>query len=167
MVWEGHARISNAEQFAAASLLRSCRADGPLDPGGGDHQKFVRIRSGGLPAGAGRFNIGDPVTSWYGCKINNTPMVKLAPLPCQGAVLECNESVFNGMSVAVIHNSDYKSVDAAKAAIDRYFAERNTYFKNYPKRAGNKIWGDELVPSKFSESNNCKNPKFMKLAAVR
>ena len=77
------------------------------------------------------------------------------------------ESVFNGMSISIIHNSDYESVDAAKAAIDRYFGERNTYFKKNPKRAGNKIWGDELVPSKFSESNNCKRPSLMSLGAVR
>ena len=70
------------------------------------------------------------------------------------------------MSVSIIHNSDYESVGAAKAAIGRYFRERNKYFKENPKRAGNKIWGDELVPSKFSESNNCRNPKLMSLAAV-
>jgi hypothetical protein len=64
-------------------------------------------------------------------------------------------------------NSDYESVAAARDAIDRYFQERNTYFKKNPKRAGNKLWGEELVPSKFSESNNCKNPKWMNLAAVR
>ena len=87
---------------------------------------------------------------------NHTPMVKLAPLPCRAQFLNVIESVFNGMSIAVIHNSNYESVDAAKAAIDRYFLERNGYFKENPKRAGNKIWGDELVPSKFSESNNCK-----------
>jgi len=98
---------------------------------------------------------------------NNTPMVKLAPLPCRAQFLNVIESVFNGMSISIIHNSDYESVDAAKAAIDRYFGERNTYFKKNPKRAGNKIWGDELVPSKFSESNNCKRPSLMSLGAVR
>jgi transposase len=98
---------------------------------------------------------------------NQTPMVKLAPLPCRAQFLNVIESVFNGMSIAIIHNSDYESVDAAKAAIDRYFGERNSYFKQNPKRAGNKIWGGELVPSKFSESNNCKNPKLMNLSNVR
>jgi transposase len=98
---------------------------------------------------------------------NNTPMVKLAPLPCRAQFLNVIESVFNGMSISIIHNSDYESVDAAKAAIDRYFQERNCHFKENPKRAGNKIWGDELVPSKFSESNNCKNPRLMSLTAVR
>lgn len=98
---------------------------------------------------------------------NQTPMVKLAPLPCRAQFLNVIESVFNGMSISIIHNSDYESVDAAKAAIDRYFGERNSYFKQNPKRAGNKIWGDELVPSKFSESNNCKNPQLMSLANVR
>lgn len=35
------------------------------------------------------------------------------------------------------------------------------------KRAGNTIWGDELVPSEYSDANNCKNPKLMRLATVR
>ena len=30
----------------------------------------------------------------------------------------------------------------------------------YPKRAGNKIWGNELVVPVFKESNNCKDPKY-------
>ena len=62
-------------------------------------------------------------------KINHTPMVKLAPLPCRAQFLNVIESVFNGMSIAVIQNSNYEFVDAAKAAIDRYFSERNSYFK--------------------------------------
>lgn len=45
---------------------------------------------------------------------------------------------------------------AAKAAIDRYFAERNTHFAGNPKRAGCKIWGKERVPSEFHEGQNCK-----------
>ena len=97
---------------------------------------------------------------------NKTPMVKLAPLPCRAQFLNVIESVFNGMSISIIHNSNYESAEAAKAAIDRYFRERNSYFKENPKRAGNKIWGDELVPSKFSASNNCKSLSLMKLAAV-
>ena len=64
------------------------------------------------------------------------------------------------MAKAVIHNSDYQSVEEAMAAIDRHFLERNDYFAKNPKRAGKKIWGQELVASEFSESNNCKDPKF-------
>ena len=45
------------------------------------------------------------------------------------------------MARAVLHNSDYKSVAAAKAAIDRHFDERNQRFIRNPKRAGKKIWG--------------------------
>jgi len=94
-------------------------------------------------------------------------MVKLAPLPARAQFLNVIESVFSGMSQSIIQNSDYESVAAARDAIDRYFQERNTYFKKNPKRAGGKLWGEELVLSKFSESNNCKNPKWMNLAAVR
>lgn len=99
--------------------------------------------------------------------LHHSPMVHLAPLPSGAQFLNVIESVFSGMSTAIIHNSDYESVAAAKAAIDRYFQERNSHFRQNPKRAGNKIWGDELVPSKFTESNNCKNPRLMSLASVR
>jgi hypothetical protein len=100
-------------------------------------------------------------------KLNDTPMVKLAPLPARAQFLNVIESVFSGMSQSIIQNSDYESLSAAQSAIDRYFQERNEYFRKNPKRAGNKIWGKELVPSKFSEAHNCKNPRVMKLTAVR
>jgi len=44
---------------------------------------------------------------------------------------------------AVIHNSDYVSVNECKRAIDRYFLERNAAFAKNPRRAGNVIWGTE------------------------
>jgi transposase len=87
------------------------------------------------------------------------PLVALVPLPSCAQFLNVIESVFSGMARAVIHNSDYESVDACKAAIDRHFAERNTFFRANPKRAGGMIWGKENVPSQFSPSNNCKDPK--------
>ena len=37
----------------------------------------------------------------------------------------------------------------AKRAIDKHFAKRNRDFKKNPKRAGNKIWGKELVKPVF------------------
>ena len=99
-------------------------------------------------------------------RANNTPMVKLAPLPARAQFLNVIESVFSGMSRSIIQNSDYESVSAAQAAIDRYFIERNDYFGKNPQRAGKKIWGKELVPSRFSASHNCKDPRLMKLTAV-
>ena len=69
-------------------------------------------------------------------------------------------AVFSGMSRAVIHNSNYASVEEAKAAIDRYFLERNENLKRHPKRAGNKIWGKEPAVTSFSESNNCKDSRY-------
>ena len=70
------------------------------------------------------------------------------------------ESVFSGMARAIIHNSNYSSIVDCKIAIDRYFKERNQNFKENPKKAGNKIWGNELVVPVFKESNNCKDPKW-------
>jgi hypothetical protein len=88
------------------------------------------------------------------------PVVETAPLPAGAQFLNIIESVFSGMSRAIIHNSDYPSVDAAKQAIDDYFASRNENFRKQPKRAGGKIWGAERVGIEFSEANNCKDPLY-------
>ena len=92
--------------------------------------------------------------------IHGTPLVKLAPLPSCAQFLNVIESVFSGMAQAIIHNSDYGSVVECMCAIDRYFVKRNQHFKDDPKRAGNKIWGDELVKPEFSARNNCKDPNW-------
>lgn len=92
--------------------------------------------------------------------IFRTPEIRLAPLPARAQFLNVIESVFNGLATSVIHNSDYKSVDEAKAAIDRYFAERNAFFQANPSRAGGKIWGKERTPIAFKEGQNCKNPRY-------
>lgn len=88
------------------------------------------------------------------------PLVATAPLPAGAQFLNVIESVFSGMARAVIHNSDYASADAARAAIDRYFVDRNQQFRDNPKRAGNRIWGEERVVPTFSDSNNCKDPRW-------
>ncbi len=64
------------------------------------------------------------------------------------------------MARAIIHNSNYESVKECEAAIDKYFDERNEYFRQHPKQAGNKIWGKEIVTSAFDESKNCKDPNY-------
>lgn len=86
--------------------------------------------------------------------------VEVAPLPAGAQFLNVIESVFSGMSRAVIRCSNYESVDSAKTAIDRYFKERNEYFINNPQRAGKKIWGLERVPPQFLEGHNCKDPRY-------
>ena len=91
---------------------------------------------------------------------HSTPLVELAPLPSSAQFLNVIESVFSGMAKAIIHNSDYQSVDECKLAIDRYFSERNRAFFENPTRAGKKIWGKEVVKPIFKESNNCKDPKY-------
>jgi transposase len=91
---------------------------------------------------------------------SNRTLVETAPLPARAQFLNVIESIFSGMARAIIHNSDYGSVDEAKAAIDRYFEERNRHFFEHPHRAGNKIWGKERVPPKFSEGHNCKDPRY-------
>lgn len=88
------------------------------------------------------------------------PIIKTAPLPACAQFLNVIESVFSGMARAIVHNSDYPSVDAAKEAIDRHFEQRNAYFLEHPKRAGQKIWGKERVPSVFAEEHNCKDPMY-------
>jgi transposase len=91
---------------------------------------------------------------------HGTPAVELAPLPSRAQFLNVIESVFSGMAKAIIDSSDYASVDEAKAAIDRYFAERNAHFLANPRRAGGKIWGEERVPNTFQEGQNCKDPRY-------
>ena len=91
---------------------------------------------------------------------HGTPLVELAPLPSCAQFLNVIESVFSGMARAIIHNSDYASVEAAKAAIDRYFSERNDHFKKHPQRAGKKLWGNERVEPEFNLANNCKDPRW-------
>ena len=92
--------------------------------------------------------------------IHKTPIVKLAPLPSCAQFLNVIESVFSGMARAIIHNSDYQSVEECKSAVDRYYADRNQHFMDNPRRAGKQIWGMELVSPVFDESNNCKDPRF-------
>jgi hypothetical protein len=91
---------------------------------------------------------------------HKTPYFELAPLPASAQFLDVIESVFSGMAKAIIHNSEYESAEVCKAAIDRYFAERNSFFLASPRRAGRIIGGKEATPSRFSASNNCKNPKY-------
>jgi transposase len=88
------------------------------------------------------------------------PLIETAPLPAGAQFLNVIESVFSGMARAIIHSSDYKSVDEAKTAIDRYFAERNAHFRDHPRRAGKKLWGKEREPAVFSEASNCKDPRY-------
>jgi transposase len=87
-------------------------------------------------------------------------MVETAPLPSGAQFLNVIESIFSGMARSIIHNSDYKTLDEAKAAIDRYFADRNAHFLHHPRRAGKKIWGKERELAEFSEANNCKDPRY-------
>ena len=83
------------------------------------------------------------------------PMVETAPLPSGAQFLNVIESVFSGMARAIIHNSDYKTLDEAKTAIDRYFDERNEHFTTAPPegrrqdlaqgaRAGRVLRGEQL-----------------------
>jgi len=92
--------------------------------------------------------------------VDGYPVVKTAPLPAGAQFLNVIESVFSGMAKAIIHNSDYPSVEDAKHAIDRYFDQRNEHFFKQPKRAGKTIWGKERVPSEFAEGQNCKDPLY-------
>jgi transposase len=92
--------------------------------------------------------------------VDGFPILKVAPLPAGAQFLNVIESVFSGMARAIIHNSDYPSVEDAKHAIDRYFNQRNEYFVQHPKRAGKTIWGQERVPSEFAENQNCKDPLY-------
>jgi transposase len=102
----------------------------------------------------------DKINSPEHRKSHKCPNIVLAPLPTCAQFLNVIESVFSGMARAIIHNSNYQSVDECKEAINKYYQERNERFLKKPKKAGNKIWGKERVKPLFSESNNCKDPKY-------
>jgi transposase len=91
---------------------------------------------------------------------HKTPLIDLMPLPSGAQFLNVIESVFSGMSRAILHNSNYQSPQECKVAINRYFAERNQAFLEHPRRAGKKIWGKERVEAVFREENNCKDPRW-------
>lgn len=88
------------------------------------------------------------------------PVVETVPLPAGAQFLNVIEAVFSGMARAIIHNSDYSSVEETQEAINSYFNKRNQHFQEHPKKAGNKIWGNEKVVAVFSASNNCKDPRW-------
>jgi transposase len=73
------------------------------------------------------------------------PRFEIVPLPSNAQFLNVIESVISGLRKAVIHNSDYPSREQMQEAISRYFKERNAYFKENPKKAGNKIWDKEIL----------------------
>jgi transposase len=91
---------------------------------------------------------------------HKTPLIDLMPLPSGAQFLNVIESVFSGMSRAILHNSNYQSPQECKVAINRYCAERNRAFLEHPKRAGKKICGKERVEAVFREENNCKDPRW-------
>lgn len=109
--------------------------------------------------------------SWHNSKILKNyiedhnaikrPQIKLAPLPASTQFLNVIESVFAGLAKAVIHNSDYISVEECQFAIGKHFATRNQHFLEHPKRAGRKIWGKEIVKARFSENQHCRNRAAM------
>ena len=91
---------------------------------------------------------------------DGAPDIQVLPLPSGAQFLNVIESVFSGMARAIIHNSDYASIEHAKGAIDRYFAERNRSFHERPQRAGKAIWGGERTPAIFQLANNCKDFRY-------
>jgi len=93
-------------------------------------------------------------------EFDSAPKIELAPLPSRAQFLNVIESVFSGMSRAIIHNSDFENASQAMGAIDAHFANRNEFYRLHPKRAGRKLWGQERSEAEFLEENNCKDPRY-------
>jgi transposase len=68
------------------------------------------------------------------------PRIEVIPLPSHAQFLNVIESVFGGMKKAVICNSDYETPRDMQQAIAGHFEARNAFYKENPKRAGDKIW---------------------------
>jgi hypothetical protein len=89
------------------------------------------------------------------CEMGSGPKLELVPLPSSAQFLNVVEAVFSGMKRAVIHGSDYQSINEMKSAVSIHFAERNSFFKDNPKRAGKKIWEiDFFQDQEFIRSGN-------------
>jgi hypothetical protein len=121
---------------------------------------FVSWDSASWHASKMLYRIVDEINSDEFRRRHKTPLVELIPLPSGAQFLNVIESVFSGMARAILHNSNYGNIDECKAAINRYFADRNRSFLKNPRRAGNKIRGKELVKAVFKEENNCKDPRW-------
>ncbi len=89
------------------------------------------------------------------------PRIHVLPLPRSSQFLNVIESVFSGMARAILHNSNYGSLEEAKVAVVRYLEDRNKSFRAQPRRAGHLIWGKERAPVAFNDANNCKDPRWM------
>jgi transposase len=126
----------------------------------GETRLFVSWDSASWHASKALYKVVDEINSDTFRIHHKAPLVDLMPLPSGAQFLNVIESVFSGMARAILHNSNYESVDACKGAIDRYFAERNRAFLEQPRRAGKKIRGKERVEAVFREENNCKDPRW-------
>jgi len=87
-----------------------------------------------------------------------TPFVKLMPLPAVARFLNVIESVFSGMAKAILHNSDYQSEEHCKAAIDRYFEERNAAYRRNPRRAGKRFGDKSLSNPVLHQATTARTP---------
>lgn len=61
-------------------------------------------------------------------------------MPSKSQFLNVIEAVFGGMKKAVICNSDYATPHDMQEAIARHFEEKNIFYRENPKKAGDKIW---------------------------
>ena len=96
------------------------------------------------------------------------PSIEVLPLPSSSQFLNVIESVFSGVARAVLHNSDYASLEKAQQAVARYLDDRNATYAANPRPAKpNRSWGKERVAPVFSESNNCKDPRWHTLTQRR
>ncbi|MEZ0171150.1 IS630 family transposase [Microvirga sp. TS319] len=127
--------------------------------------KYAACRQLYLSWDAASWHTSNRLTDWLAqqnaeAQVRGGPQITVVPLPSCAPFLNVIEAVFSGMARAVIHNSNYPSAEEAKAAIDRYLAERNAHFQAHPERAGEWVWGLERQPAVFSEASTCKDPAY-------
>ncbi len=95
--------------------------------------------------------------------MHSTPLVELAPLPSSAQFLNVIESVFSGMAKAIIHNSDYQSVDECKQAINKYFSERNEAFLENPNVRERNFGVRKLLIQSSRKATIAKIPRIGKM----
>jgi transposase len=84
------------------------------------------------------------------------PPIELVPLPTSSQFLDVIEAVFSGMKRAVIHHSNYLDASEMKKAISLHFTERNAYFRENPRRAGNQVWKIDF----FDDNENIRSGNY-------
>lgn len=93
--------------------------------------------------------------------LDRRPTIEVVPLPTSAQFLNVIESVFSGMARAILHNSDYPTLEDCKAAVTRYFSGSRRSFPQGSQACRKSDLGEGTSLVHLHETNNCKDPRWM------